>query len=140
MRPYTLLENYTIREETKTSSLYHTSLNYSVLAALQGCHYMVNYPWPYCGSSASTQYHCIVRISTRQCWQHCMVSHFMITISGLSVALQPLVSPSPSRQLALEAGLEVDAYEDSRGSISRQARTKILEVVSRGRHVRGFSR
>ena len=66
-------------ERSKTSSLYRTCLEQAVLAALQGC-------------------------------------HFMVTISGLSVALQLLVSLSPSQRLAPEVGLEVDTYDDSRGS------------------------
>ena len=49
--------------------------------------------------------------------------HFIITISGLSVALQLLVTLSPSLRPALEVVLEVDTYDDSRG-----------------RHVRRFSR
>ena len=57
---------------------YRTSLDQSVLAALQGC-------------------------------------HFMITISGLSVALQLLVTLSPSLRLGLDVVLEVDTYDDSRG-------------------------
>ena len=69
-----------------TKHHYRTSLDQSVLAALQGC-------------------------------------HFMITISGLSVALQLLVTLSPSLRPALEVVLEVDTYDDSRG-----------------RHVRRFSR
>ena len=62
-----------------TKHHYRTSLDQSVLAALQGC-------------------------------------HFMITISGLSVALQLLVTLSPSLRPALEVVLEVDTYDDSRGS------------------------
>ena len=62
-----------------TKHHYRTSLDQSVLAALQGC-------------------------------------HFMITISGLSVALQLLVTLSPSLRLGLEVVLEVDTYDDSRGS------------------------
>ena len=62
-----------------TKDHYRTSLDQSVLAALQGC-------------------------------------HFMITISGLSVALQLLVTLSPSLRLGLDVVLEVDTYDDSRGS------------------------
>ena len=62
-----------------TKHHYRTSLDQSVLAALQGC-------------------------------------HFMITISGLSVALQLLVTLSPSLRLGLNVVLEVDTYDDSRGS------------------------
>ena len=62
-----------------TKHHYRTSLDQSVLAALQGC-------------------------------------HFMITISGLSVALQLLVTLSPSLRLGLDVVLEVDTYNDSRGS------------------------
>ena len=62
-----------------TKHHYRTSLDQSVLAALQGC-------------------------------------HFMITISGLSVALQLLVTLSPSLRLGLDVVLEVDMYDDSRGS------------------------
>ena len=62
-----------------TKHHYRTSLDQSVLAALQGC-------------------------------------HFMITISGLSVALQLLVTLSPSLRLGLDVVLEVDTYDDSRGS------------------------
>ena len=69
-----------------TKHHYRTSLDQSVLAALQGC-------------------------------------HFMITISGLSVALQLLVTLSPSLRPALEVVLEVDTYDGSRG-----------------RHIRRFSR
>ena len=61
-----------------TKHHYRTSLDQSVLAALQGC-------------------------------------HFMITISGLSVALQLLVTLSPSLRLGLDVVLEVDTYDDSRG-------------------------
>ena len=61
-----------------TKHHYRTSLDQSVLAALQGC-------------------------------------HFMITISGLSVALQLLVTLSPSLRLGLGVVLEVDMYDDSRG-------------------------
>ena len=64
---------------TNQTSLYRTSLDQSVLAALQGC-------------------------------------HFMNTISGLSVALQLLVTLSPSLRLGLEVVLKVDTYKDSRGS------------------------
>ena len=71
-----------------TKHHYRTSLDQSVLAALQGC-------------------------------------HFMITISGLSVALQLLVTLSPSLRPAFEVVLEVDTYNDSRG---------------RGRRVRQISR
>ena len=39
--------------------------------------------------------------------------HFIITISGLSVALQVLVSLSPSHRLALKVVLKVDTYDDS---------------------------
>ena len=42
--------------------------------------------------------------------------HFMVTISGLSVAHQLLVTLSPSLRPALEVVLEVDTYDDSRGS------------------------
>ena len=42
--------------------------------------------------------------------------HFIITISGLSVALQLLVTLSPSLRLGLDVVLEVDTYDDSRGS------------------------
>ena len=59
-----------------TKHHYRTSLDQSVLAALQGC-------------------------------------HFMITISGLSVALQLLVTLSPSLRLGLDVVLEVDTYDDS---------------------------
>ena len=62
-----------------TKHHYRTSLDQSVLAALQGC-------------------------------------HFMITISGLSVALQLLVTLSPSLRLGLDVVLEVVMYDDSRGS------------------------
>ena len=62
-----------------TKHHYRTSLDQSVLAALQGC-------------------------------------HFMITISSLSVALQLLVTLSPSLRLGLDVVLEVDTYDDSRGS------------------------
>ena len=62
-----------------TKHHYRTSLDQSVLAALQGC-------------------------------------HFMITISGLSVALQLLVTLSPSLRLGLKVVLKVDTYDDSRGS------------------------
>ena len=41
--------------------------------------------------------------------------HFIITISGLSVALQLLVTLSPSLRLGLDVVLEVDTYDDSRG-------------------------
>ena len=58
------------------ASLCRTSLDLSVLAALQGC-------------------------------------HFRITISGPSVALQLLVTLSPSLRLGLEVVLEVDTYNDS---------------------------
>ena len=61
------------------ASLYCTSLDQAVLAALQGC-------------------------------------HVVITISGLSVALQLLVTLSPSLRLGLDVVLEVDTYDDSRGS------------------------
>ena len=62
------------KEPTKHN--YRTSLDQSVLAALQGC-------------------------------------HFMITISGLSVALQLLVSLFPSLRLGLDIVIEVDTYNDS---------------------------
>ena len=65
--------------KSQTASLYRTSPDQAVLAALQGC-------------------------------------HFIITISGLSVAFQLLVTLSPSQRLAPEVGLEVDTYDDSRGS------------------------
>ena len=61
-----------------TKHHYRMSLDQSVLAALQGC-------------------------------------HFMITISGLSVALQLLLTLSPSLRLGLDVVLEVDTYDDSRG-------------------------
>ena len=93
------------------ASLYRTILDQAVLAALQGC-------------------------------------HFIITISGLSVALQLLVTLSPSQRLAPEVGtrsltLELPSHWRSRSSTLETAtrtRSLTLELPATGDHVRRLSR
>ena len=97
------------------ASLCCTSLDLAVLAALQGCHFMITIS----GLSVALQ---LLDQAVLAALQGC---HFIITISGPSVALQLLVTLSPSLRPALEVVLEVDTYDDSRG---------------RGRHVRRISR
>ena len=103
-------------ERAKTSSLYRTSLDQAVLAALQGCHFMVTISCLSVALQLQKQIS-LYRTSIDQAVLAALQGyHFMITISGLSVALQLLVSLSPSQRLGPKVGLEVDTYNDSRGS------------------------
>ena len=100
-------------KRAKQASLYSTSLDLTVLAALQCCHFIITIS----GLSVALQ---LLDQAVLAALQGC---HFIITISGPSVALQLLVTLSPSLRPALEVVLEVDTYDGSRG-----------------RHVRRFSR
>ena len=73
-----------------TKHHYRTSLDQSVLAALQGCHFMITIS----GLSVALQ---LLDQAVLAALQGC---HFIITISGLSVALQPLITLSLSHRLA----------------------------------------
>ena len=76
-----------------------------MLAALQGCHFMVTIS----GLSVALQ---LLDQAVLAALQGC---HPIITVSGLSVAQQLLVTLSPSLRPALVVVLEVDTYDDSRG-------------------------
>ena len=81
-----------------------------MLAALQGFHFIVDIS----GLSVALQ---LLNQAVLASLQGC---HFIITICGPSVALQLLVTLSPSLRPALVVVLEVDTYNDSRGSDVRR--------------------
>ena len=117
-------------EKNQQASLYRTSLDLAVLAALQGCHFIITIS----GLSVALQ---LLDQAVLAALQGC---HFIITISGPSVALQLLITLSPSHRLAPSVGLEVSrAATRTRSSILKlPIHGEVTFVDSRDCHMYTF--